>query len=115
MTIATLGIDLSKNSCSFVGLDGTGRVVLRRRMRREAVITFGARLPACGLAMEACGGAHHMGRALAKQWLRGLLARAHANTAVVALEAKIARIIWALLRHERLYERSTVRERPKDK
>jgi len=38
------------------------------------------------------------------QWLRGLLARAHANTAVVALAAKMARIVWALLRHERVYE-----------
>jgi hypothetical protein len=31
--------------------------------------------------------------------LRGLLARAHPNTAVVALAAKMARIMWALLRH----------------
>ena len=37
-------------------------------------------------------------------WLRGLLARAHPNTAVVALAAKLARIVWALLRHERTYE-----------
>ena len=37
-------------------------------------------------------------------WLRGLLARAHANTAVVALAAKMARTVWALLRHERSYE-----------
>ena len=37
-------------------------------------------------------------------WLRGLLARAHSNTAVVALAAKLARIVWALLRHERSYE-----------
>jgi transposase len=32
------------------------------------------------------------------QWLRGLLARAHKNTAVVALAAKLARIVWAVLR-----------------
>ena len=31
-------------------------------------------------------------------WLRGLLARAHQNTAVVALAAKMARTVWALLR-----------------
>ena len=37
-------------------------------------------------------------------WLRGLLARAHANTAVVALAAKMARTVWALLRYERSYE-----------
>jgi transposase len=36
-------------------------------------------------------------------WLRSLLARAHPNAAVVALAAKMARIIWALLRHERSY------------
>ncbi len=30
------------------------------------------------------------------QWLRGLLARAHSNTVVVALAAKMARIVWAL-------------------
>lgn len=34
-------------------------------------------------------------------WLRGLLSRAHPNTVVVALAAKMARIVWALLRHER--------------
>ena len=36
-------------------------------------------------------------------WLRGLLARSHANTVVVALAAKMARIVWALLRHERTF------------
>ena len=34
-------------------------------------------------------------------WLRGLLARMHANVAVVALAAKMARIVWALLQHGR--------------
>jgi transposase len=58
---------LGKNSCSLVGLDATGRVVLRRRLRREGVIVFGAKLPPCVVAMEACCGAHHMGRALAGQ------------------------------------------------
>jgi hypothetical protein len=31
-------------------------------------------------------------------WLRGLLARAHVNTVVVALAAKLARIAWAVIR-----------------
>ena len=38
------------------------------------------------------------------QWLRGLLARAHSNAVVVALAAKMARIVWALLRHGRTFE-----------
>ena len=62
MTIVVLGIDLGKNSCSLVGLDGSGAVVLRRRMRREAVECFVAGQPGCAVAMEACCGAHHLGR-----------------------------------------------------
>ena len=65
MSVAVLGIDLGKNSCSLVGLDAGGHVVLRRRMRRETVLAFGAKMPSCVIAMEACCGAHHMGRALA--------------------------------------------------
>ena len=33
-------------------------------------------------------------------WLRGLLARAHGNTVVVALASKLARIAWSLLRND---------------
>lgn len=65
MNIVILGIDLGKNSCSVVGLDEGGKVVVRRRMRRDGVIAFAARLTPCTMAMEACCGAHHMGRALA--------------------------------------------------
>jgi transposase len=64
MQIAVLGIDLGKNSCSIAGLDASGRVVLRRRMHRDGVIKLASRLPACIMAMEACCGAHHFGRAL---------------------------------------------------
>ena len=39
-------------------------------------------------------------------WLRGLLARAHPNTVVVALANKLARIVWAVLRHGRKFERT---------
>ena len=37
-------------------------------------------------------------------WLRGLLARAHRNVAVVALANKLARIAWATLRHGTRFE-----------
>jgi transposase len=65
MSIVIIGVDLGKTSCSVVGLDAAGKVVLRRRMRRDRVLTFAADLSACIVAMEACCGAHHMGRALA--------------------------------------------------
>jgi transposase len=37
-------------------------------------------------------------------WPRALLARAHPNVAVVALAAKMARTVWALLHHGRIYQ-----------
>src|SRR3954447_12349384 len=67
MQIAVLGIDLGKNTCSVVGLDTTGRVIVRRRLRRESVIKFAAGLAPCTVAMEACCGAHHLGRILQAQ------------------------------------------------
>ena len=51
MDARILGVDLGKNSCSVVGLDGAGRIVLRRRMRRESIIALAAKLPGCVVAM----------------------------------------------------------------
>jgi len=67
MDVQILGIDLGKNSCSIVGLDATGGVVMRRRMRRHSIVGLAAKLPGCVIAMEACCGAHHLGRLLAAQ------------------------------------------------
>jgi len=67
MVIAVLGIDLGKNVCSVVGLNDGGRVLLRRRLKRPAVVEFARQLPGCVVAMEACCGAHHLGRQLAAQ------------------------------------------------
>ena len=41
-------------------------------------------------------------------WLRGLLARAHVNTAVVALANKLARIAWAVLSRARTFNGGAV-------
>jgi transposase len=67
MQIAVLGIDLGKNSCSVVGLDASGRVVLRRRLHRDGVVKLAAKQSGCMVAMEACCGAHHLGRKLREQ------------------------------------------------
>ena len=42
------------------------------------------------------------------QWLRGLLTRAHSNAVVVALAAKMARIVWALLQHGTTFEQRAI-------
>jgi transposase len=67
MTIVIFGVDLGKNSCSVVGVDASGAVVVRRSMRRQTLIDYVAKLPACTIAMEACCGAHHLGRLFAAQ------------------------------------------------
>jgi transposase len=41
-------------------------------------------------------------------WLRGLLERAHPNVVVVALAAKLARIIWAVLRNKTNFDPGAV-------
>ncbi|WP_410170529.1 IS110 family RNA-guided transposase [Aurantimonas coralicida] len=65
--IKVLGIDLGKDICSVVGLDGAGNVLLRRRMRRDSIMKLTVRMPACVMAMEACCGAHHLGRQFREQ------------------------------------------------
>ncbi len=62
MKIAVPGIDLGKNVCSLAGLDHAGVVIVRRRARRDTLIDFVSKLPACIAGMEACCGAHHLGR-----------------------------------------------------
>ena len=39
-------------------------MILRRRLQRQGVVKLAAGLPSCIMAMEACCGAHHLGRTL---------------------------------------------------
>ncbi|MFQ6018861.1 MAG: IS110 family transposase [Kiloniellaceae bacterium] len=67
MEIVTLGLDLGKNYVHMIGLDRNGRIALRRRVRRGRLLAAVANMPACVIGMEACSGAHHLGRALEAQ------------------------------------------------
>ena len=62
MDIAVLGIDLGKTICSLAGQDKSGAIVFRKRIQRYRLLDFLANLSPCIVAMEACGGAHHIGR-----------------------------------------------------
>lgn len=64
--IITVGLDLAKNVFQVHGAEGTGRAVLRKKLRRAQVLEFFGQLPACVVAMEACGGAHFWGREIGK-------------------------------------------------
>jgi len=63
-SIATMGIDIGKNSFHVVGLDQRGAIVLRQKWSRAQVETRLANMPACLIGMEACVGAHHLSRKL---------------------------------------------------
>jgi transposase len=60
--VTTVGIDLAKNVFSLHGVDGTGRVLLKRTLRRDQLVEVVARLSPCLIGMEACSGAHEWGR-----------------------------------------------------
>jgi transposase len=62
--IATLGIDLGKNSFHLVGQDQRGAIVLRLKLSRSQLTQRLANIPPCLIGMEACAGAHHIGRQL---------------------------------------------------
>ena len=65
MEIRTLGIDLAKSVFQLHGVDAAGAVVLRRKLRRGAVLDFLRTLPPCLIGMEACASSHHWAREIA--------------------------------------------------
>jgi len=62
MTIAYIGIDLAKNVFQLHGVDGAGHPVLRRRLRREALLPELSALASCIIGIEACTGAFYWQR-----------------------------------------------------
>jgi transposase len=60
--IKFVGIDLAKRSFHLYAVDGEGRAVLSRKLTRSRLSAVVAQLPACTIAMEACGSAHHWAR-----------------------------------------------------
>ena len=58
--IATLG----KNTFHLIGQDERGAIVLRIKLSRTQLTQRLANIPPCLIGMEACAGAHHIGRQL---------------------------------------------------
>lgn len=61
---SVVGLDTSKNVFQVHGVDSSGKVTLRKRLRRAQVSDFFANLPACVIGLEATQGAHHWARVL---------------------------------------------------
>ncbi len=65
-TITTIGLDLAKRYFQVHGVNKQGKVVLKKKLSRESVLSFFANLPPCLVGMEACGGSHHWAREIVK-------------------------------------------------
>lgn len=62
--VSIIGLDLAKNVFQAHGAGGDGAVIFRRKLSRTQLLKFMSEQPACIVAMEACAGAHHWGRAI---------------------------------------------------
>ena len=62
MNSTTIGLDIAKNIFQVHGVDGKGKGVLRKSLRRAQVLAFFANLDACLIGLEACAGAHYWAR-----------------------------------------------------
>src|SRR3954454_3267434 len=62
--VSIIGLDLAKRSFQAHGALVDGGVGFRKKLSREKVLAFFAEQPRCVVALEACGSAHHWGRAI---------------------------------------------------
>jgi transposase len=67
MQIHSVGIDLGKTTFHLVALSDNGKVLLKKKFTQRQLITFTANLQTSLIGMEACSGAHFLGRALRAQ------------------------------------------------
>ncbi|MBC2650166.1 IS110 family RNA-guided transposase [Novosphingobium aerophilum] len=64
MEITTIGLDIAKNVFQLHGVDGDGRAVLRRKVKRDQLLALLGDLEPCLIGIEACATAHHWARQL---------------------------------------------------
>ena len=64
MKISTIGLDLAKLWFQVHGVDAAGHVAVRRRLRRNKVLSYFQSLEPCLVGMEACATAHYWAREL---------------------------------------------------
>jgi transposase len=67
MQVRSVGIDLGKTTFHLVALGDNGKVLLKKKFTQKQLITFTANLQTSLIGLEACSGAHFLGRALRAQ------------------------------------------------
>jgi transposase len=66
MKITRVGLDLAKELFQVHGVDGSDKVVVRRRLRRSEMTAYFKNLPPCLIGMEACASSHYWARKLSE-------------------------------------------------
>lgn len=64
--LMSIGLDIGKDTFHLVGFDHDGQRVLRKQIKRFALIATFEKLPRCVVGMEACLRAHFVSRMLRK-------------------------------------------------
>lgn len=64
--VTLLGIDIAKDIFQLHGVDASGKVVFKKKLKRAKLLEFIAQLEPCIIAMEACGGSHYWAREFIK-------------------------------------------------
>ena len=62
--ITRIGMDTSKHIFQLHGVNAAEQVVLRKKLRRQAIVSFFAGLAPTEIGIEACGGSHQWARLL---------------------------------------------------
>ena len=62
--VTTIGLDIAKSVFQVHGVDAAGQVLIRRQLKRRAVLAFFQKLPVCLVGIEACASSHHWSREL---------------------------------------------------
>jgi len=62
----TIGLDTAKNMFHLVGCDQSGKIVIKKILRRAKLLEFFANIKPCLVGMEACSGSHHWAREMVK-------------------------------------------------
>ena len=64
--LTSIGIDIGKDIFHLVGFDRDGKIALRRKIKRLALVSELEKLPPCIVGMEACLSAHFVSRTVRK-------------------------------------------------
>jgi hypothetical protein len=78
MQIYSVGIDLGKTTFHLVALGAAGKVLVKKKFTQRQLLTFTANLQTSLIGLEACSGAHFLGRAYDGS-SRSLCARVHSS------------------------------------